>query len=138
DALRMRSACDFPLGVTNMINVGIVGIGFMGLIHYLAYQRVRGAKVAAVVSRNAKKRAGDWRGIKGNFGPEGTQVDLTGVRGYVELDELLADPKIDLVDICLPPAFHAAAAVAALKAGKHVIVEKPIGLTTAEADRMVQ
>src|SRR5689334_18182512 len=114
-----------------MINVGIVGIGFMGLIHYLAYQRVRGAKVAAVVSRDPKKRAGDRRGIKGNFGPEGTKMDLRGVQGYVELNELLADPKIDLVDICLPPALHASAAIAALQAGKHVIVEKPIGLTTA-------
>ena len=47
-----------------MINVGIAGIGFMGWIHYLAYQRVRGVKLAAVFSRNKKKLAGDWRGIR--------------------------------------------------------------------------
>lgn len=121
-----------------MINVGIAGIGFMGMIHYLAYERVRGAKVTAICTRDPKKRAGDWRSIRGNFGPQGTTVDLKGVAAYEELDAMLADPKIDLVDVCLPPALHADATVAALRAGKHVFCEKPIALTTAEADRMVR
>ena len=67
-----------------MLKVGIVGIGFMGMIHYLAYQQVRGAKVTAIATRDKKKLAGDWRGIKGNFGPPGTQMDLRGVRGYAD------------------------------------------------------
>src|SRR6185295_4488380 len=46
--------------------------------------------------------------------------------------------KIDLVDICLPPGFHADAVVAALKAGKHVCCEKPIALTASDANRMVR
>ena len=121
-----------------MINVGIAGIGFMGWIHYLAYQRVRGMKLAAVCSRNKNKLAGDWRGIKGNFGPEGTKVDLSGVSGYEDYEQMLADPTIDLVDLCLPPDLHADAAVKAFKAGKHVFVEKPMALTTAECRRMVQ
>lgn len=121
-----------------MIRVGIVGIGFMGMIHYLAYQRVRGARVGAVVSRDAKKLAGDWRGIQGNFGPAGAKMDLGKVARYRQLDELLADPQIDAVDICLPPSLHAEAAIAALRAGKHVFCEKPIALTTGEADRMVR
>lgn len=121
-----------------MINVGIAGIGFMGWIHYLAYQRVRGVKLAAVCSRSKKKLAGDWRGIKGNFGPEGTQVDLSGVAGYEDLDQLLADPKIDVVDVCLPPDMHVDAAVKAFKAGKHVFVEKPLALTAVQCRRMVQ
>jgi predicted dehydrogenase len=53
-----------------MIRVGIAGIGFMGMIHYLAYQQISGLQVSAIVSRSEKKLAGDWRGIKGNFGPE--------------------------------------------------------------------
>jgi predicted dehydrogenase len=121
-----------------MIKVGIAGIGFMGMIHYLAYQKVRGAKVAAIATRDPKKRAGDWRGIQGNFGPPGTQMDLKGVAAYAELDEMLADPQLDLIDICLPPDLHATTAMAALKAGKHVLCEKPISLTTAEAQKMVQ
>lgn len=121
-----------------MINVGIAGIGFMGWIHYLAYQRVRGVKLAAVCSRSKKKLAGDWRGIKGNFGPEGTQVDLSGVSGYEDYDQMLADPKIDIIDVCLPPDMHVDAAVKAFKAGKHVFVEKPLALTDAECRRLVQ
>lgn len=120
-----------------MLNVGIVGIGFMGRIHYLAYQQARGWKVAAIATRDPKKRAGDWRNTTGNFGPPGAKFDLGKISRYEGLAEMLADPKIDVVDICLPPAQHAAAAVAAFRAGKHVFCEKPIALTTQEADRMV-
>lgn len=120
-----------------MIHVGITGIGFMGMIHYLAYQKVRGVKVAAICSRNPKKLAGDWRGIKGNFGPPGGQMDLGGIRTYEHWEDLVADPRIDLIDNCLPPALHAPVSIAALKAGKHVLVEKPIALTNAAAERMV-
>ncbi len=121
-----------------MLHVGIAGIGFMGYIHWLAYQRVPGVKVTAVCSRDQKKLAGDWRGIRGNFGPSGKQVDLTGVARYQRLDDLLADAKIDVVDVCLPPALHAATSIAASAAGKHVLCEKPIALATTDAARMVK
>lgn len=120
-----------------MIRVGIVGIGFMGMIHYLAYQNVKGTKVAALATRDAKKRAGDWRGIKGNFGPPGTQMDLKGVTPYERWEDMLRDPNIDLIDICLPPQLHPEVAMAALQAGKHVLVEKPIALDTSAALKMV-
>jgi predicted dehydrogenase len=120
-----------------MLRVGIVGIGFMGMMHYLAYQKVRGVKVAAVCSRDKKKLAGDWRSIKGNFGPPGEQMDLKGIQPYERWEDLIADPRIDLIDNCLPPDLHAPVTIAALKAGKHVLVEKPIALTNAEAERMV-
>ncbi len=121
-----------------MIRVGLVGIGFMGMIHYLAYQRVRGMRVDALVSRNPKKRKGDWRGIQGNFGPPGTQMDLSGVTCHGSLEAMLQDPKIDLVDICLPPSLHAPAAVAALQAGKHVFCEKPMAVSARDAQKMIQ
>src|SRR5437870_1402327 len=54
-----------------MARVGIVGLGFMGMIHYLAYQRVKGAKVVAMCETDPVKLSGDWRGIKGNFVPPG-------------------------------------------------------------------
>ena len=85
-----------------MVNIGIVGIGFMGMTHYKAIAQVQGGQVAAIVSRDPKKRAGDWRDIQGNFGDGGGEQDLSGIRCYETLDELLADPEIDLVDICLP------------------------------------
>ena len=121
-----------------MVRVGIVGIGFMGMIHYLAYQQVRGAKVVALATRDKKKLAGDWRGIKGNFGPPGTKMDLRGVRGYADWRALVDDPAIDVVDICLPPALHAEVGIAALSAGKHVFCEKPIALVPRDATRMVR
>src|SRR5215472_9632051 len=120
-----------------MVRIGIVGVGFMGWIHYLATKRLRGAQLAAVCSRDPKKLAGDWRGIRGNFGPPGEMVDLSGVKKYDRLETLLADPDIDLVDICNPTDQHPATATAALLAGKNVLVEKAIALKPDDADAMV-
>ena len=120
-----------------MIRVGLVGIGFMGWIHWLAYQKLAGVRVAAISSRNPQRLAGDWRGIQGNFGPPGEQVDLQGIAAYSNLDELLQDPQIDLIDICLPTPQHADVAIRALEAGKHVLCEKPMALRLADCDRMV-
>ena len=75
-----------------MFHVGIVGIGFMGMIHYLAYQRLRGVKVQAICEQDPVRRGGDWRTIKGNFGPPGELMDLSGVAQYADLDAMLADP----------------------------------------------
>jgi len=121
-----------------MVNVGIAGIGFIGMIHYLAYRKIRGVNVRAMCEKDEKRLSGDWRSIKGNFGPQGTMMDLTGIARCVELDDLLADPKLDLIDICLPPSLHAEVTVAALRAGKHVFCEKPIALNPADAKRMVK
>ena len=56
-----------------MIRIGIVGIGFMGMIHYLAARKLNGARVEAICSRDEKKLAGISADIRGNFGPRGTQ-----------------------------------------------------------------
>ncbi len=120
-----------------MVRIGLVGIGFMGKIHYLAGRRLAGGRVAAVCSRDPKKRAGDWRGIRGNFGPPGEMTDLAGVAKYADLGALLADPDVDLVDVCNPTDRHPATAIAALEAGKHVLVEKAIALKAGDADAMV-
>jgi predicted dehydrogenase len=120
-----------------MLRIGIVGIGFMGMIHYLAAKKVKLAKVTAVCSRDPKKLAGDWRSIQGNFGPRGEMTDLGGIKKFSSVEELVADPDIDLVDICLPTNLHADAAIRALEAGKHVLVEKAIALSPQEADAML-
>ena len=119
------------------IGIGIVGIGFMGMIHYLASRRVEGAKVVAMCSRDPKKLAGDWTTIQGNFGPRGTQMDLTGLALYDDYAAMLADPQVDLVDLCVPNDLHSRLAIEALRAGKPVLVEKPIALAIEEADAMV-
>jgi predicted dehydrogenase len=120
-----------------MVRIGIVGVGFMGMIHYLAAKKLQGAQVVALCSRDTKKLAGDWRSIQGNFGPRGEIMDLTGIKKYPELDSMLADKDIDLIDICNPTHLHPETALKALKAGKHVLVEKAIALEAKDADVMV-
>ncbi|NJL72852.1 MAG: Gfo/Idh/MocA family oxidoreductase [Candidatus Competibacteraceae bacterium] len=59
-------------------------------------------------------------------------------QGYGDYRELIADPEVELVDICLPNFLHAEVAVAALEAGKHVISEKPFATTLADGERVVE
>lgn len=120
-----------------MIRVGLVGVGFMGWIHYLAYQRSSSAKLCAFSSRDEKKREGDWRGIKGNFGPPGEQIDVSQIKTFATLEELVRDPDIDVIDICLPPHLHVEAAIRSVENGKHVFCEKPLGLNTADCDKIL-
>lgn len=106
----------------------------MGWMHWLAWKQVAGAEVVAVVTRNPKKRAGDWTMIKGNMGPPGEQVDLSDIKVFETIDELLVDDSIDLVDICLPPAMHKDAIVKSAGYGKHVLCEKPLSLSLKDCD----
>jgi predicted dehydrogenase len=121
-----------------MVRIGIVGVGFMGMIHFLAARALKDARVTALCSRDPKKLTGDWRDIRGNFGPRGEIMDLSALKTYQRLDDFLADPDIDLVDICNPTDLHPQTALRALAAGKHVLVEKAIALAPADADAMVQ
>lgn len=121
-----------------MVRIGLAGIGFMGMIHFLATKKLSGAKVTAICSRDPKKLDGDWRGIQGNFGPKGDKTDLKGIESYSSFQAMLDDPNIDMVDICTTTDQHAPMAIAALKAGKHVLVEKAIALSTAQADKMIE
>jgi predicted dehydrogenase len=96
------------------VRVGLVGTGFAAELHMYAYNRVYGvdAEVVAAVSRNDQVEA---------FAKK-HQITQT----YRDYRALLADPAIDVVDICTPPALHAQMMVDAVRAGKHVICEKPI------------
>ncbi len=118
------------------MRAGIVGVGFMSWIHYLAYQRSDQAELVGFCSRDEKKRSGDWREIKGNFGPPGEQIDVSGLNVCHSLDELLKDDSIDLIDICLPPSLHADAIEKCIAAGKKVLCEKPLALDAATSRRL--
>jgi predicted dehydrogenase len=120
-----------------MIKVGIAGIGFMGWIHWLAYQNTEGIEVAAIATPESERLNGDWTSIKGNFGPPGEKVDLTGVETYESLDSMLDCDHLDLIDICLPPALHATAIQQAAAAGKHVFCEKPLALNLSDCDAAI-
>lgn len=117
-----------------MIKVGIAGIGFMGWIHWLNYQKNSQVKVAAIATPEPERLKGDWTAIKGNFGPPGEQVDLSGIRTHSSLSEMLVDKELDVIDICLPPALHRDAVIQTVAAGKHVFCEKPLALNLPDCD----
>jgi predicted dehydrogenase len=136
-----------------MVRIGIIGLGFMGMTHFegamrmsdadesgrrgVVGPRINGGQITAFATRNAEKRSGDWTSIQGNFGPPGTLMDLGDVTAYSDYHDLLSDPDIDLVDICLPTDQHEQVTLEALAAGKHVLVEKPIAVDLDAARRMV-
>ncbi len=121
-----------------MIRIGIIGIGFMGYTHFEGARKLKGAKVAAIGTRDKKKLAGDWTGIQGNFGPRGGHVNLKGIKACSDYRDILNDPEIDLVDICLPTDLHEKVALESIAAGKHTLVEKPIAIEMNAAERMVK
>jgi len=98
--------------------------------------KLSGGAVTTICARSPEKLIGDWTSIQGNFGPRGAKLDLTKIVAFDNYREMFASPDIDLVDICLPNDQHEEVAIAALNAGKHVLVEKPIALDPKSADRM--
>ncbi|MBN1443045.1 MAG: Gfo/Idh/MocA family oxidoreductase [Planctomycetes bacterium] len=120
------------------VGIGLVGLGFMGLTHWRASRKIRGGRLVAVADSDPRRARGDFSQVKGNFGAGGKREDLTGIASYTSMGDLLADDKVDLVDICLPTHLHAAAVVQALRAGKSVLVEKPIALNVKDARRMIE
>jgi len=97
-------------------NIGIVGVGWVAGAHIDTFKKVQGAQVTAVCSR----RKLDPAALERQFG--------LPLRVYNDYDEMLADPSIDVIDICTPHPQHAAQAIAAARAGKHLIIEKPIAI----------
>lgn len=121
-----------------MVKVGLLGIGFMGKMHFNTYNAYRGSKVVALSDLDAAKLAGDWSKIAGNIeDARAAKVDLSGLKLYAEPAEMFRDPEVDVVDITLPTYLHAKYAVAALEAGKHVICEKPMAISLAECGQML-
>ncbi len=120
-----------------MTRIGIVGLGFMGYTHFEGARDISGGKVTAFATRNAAKLSGDWTSIQGNFGPPGGQVDVSDLKCYSDYNELLADPDIDLVDVCLPTDKHFNVVMESLAAGKPTLVEKPISVDPEQARQMV-
>src|SRR5690625_4407985 len=99
------------------LNVGIVGLGWVAGAHINVFKEVEGANVTAVCSR---------RGLD-----EGDLEQEYGIplRAYRDYEQMLADPDLDIIDICTPHPLHPGQAIAAAQAGKHVIIEKPMALT---------
>ncbi len=114
------------------VRVGIAGVGVMGSTHLKAYHAAIAAglpvEVAALADPDPDRRAG-----KGNAGGNldaqaADDDDAPPATGYASFDDMLGDDSLDLIDICTPTHLHADMAAAALRAGRHVLVEKPVAL----------
>jgi len=99
------------------LNVGIIGYGWVATAHISAINAGPNAQVTAVYS----SRPVDATALSAKHGTE--------MRVFTDLDAMLASPDIDVISICSYPQDHAAQAVAAARAGKHLIIEKPLALS---------
>ncbi len=119
------------------MNIGIIGLGFMGVTHMVGYAKIPGVKVSAVCTENPAVLAGDLSKVGGNIEFDSSLVDISAAKKYTRWQDLIADPSVDAVDICLPTDLHPAVSMAALAAGKHVFCEKPMALTEADCELMI-
>src|SRR5579875_2347699 len=119
------------------VRVGIAGLGFMGATHLSAYEKLRGVEIAAVCSPDAQALSGDLTAVGGNLNRPHRAHDFSGARTYTDWIDLIRDPQLDAVDICLPTDLHAPAAIAALESGKHVLCEKPMALSAEDCEHMM-
>lgn len=119
--------------------IGVLGLGFMGRVHLAAWQRAaqegHPCRVVAVCDRDADRRAGRTSG-GGNLSSGELLFDPTTLHAHESAEELFADESVQVVSITTPTDTHVPLALAALAAGKHVLVEKPVALTSAEVARL--
>src|SRR3954469_22036097 len=121
------------------VKIGVVGLGFMAATHIRAYQKVPAAEIVALCSPSGRHLDGDFTTVAGNINTgDPLKLDVTNIKGFRNFDEMIALADLDLVDICAPTAAHPSLAKAALAAGKHVLCEKPMARTSAEAKEMVE
>ncbi len=121
-----------------MIKVGVIGLGMMGQMHLAAWGRVKGVRLRMVADSDPRRAAGDFSGSWSNIAGGATHIDFTQVRGTTDPQQLIGAADVDLVDICVPTPFHTELALAAIAAGKHVLCEKPLARTAAEARRIAR
>src|SRR4051812_37563917 len=105
---------------TRKVNVAVVGLGFMGVTHLRAYLQEPSARVVAVCDAVRLPVNGILAGVAGNI-KKSDDIGLgSDVKVFRQLPEVLAQPDVDLVDLCPPTPLHPEHAIAALQAGKHV------------------
>lgn len=106
------------------VRFGMVGCGMISNFHARAIADAQDATLTGVYSRSLEK----------------TQAfaQQHGCRAFESLEQMLADPEVDAITICSPSGAHLEPALAAAAAGKHIIVEKPLEITTERCDQIIQ
>ena len=112
-----------PNETTSHLNFGIVGCGMIADIHAQALNSLDGVRLVGVADVS--------------FPHAQSFAEKHGVHAYENYETMLSDEKIDAICICTPSGFHAEQAKAALLAGKHVAVEKPLAMTVSDADAVI-
>ncbi len=107
------------------IGFGLVGTGMAGLIHAREFPFVPGAELVAVCSRHADQA----RAFAESFGVR---------RWYTDYHDLIEDEEVEVVNVLLPTGQHRDVTVAAARAGRHVLVEKPLDISLERADEMIR
>ncbi|HZQ08464.1 MAG TPA: Gfo/Idh/MocA family oxidoreductase [Anaerolineae bacterium] len=108
--------------MTQKIRVGIAGAGFIGAVHAQAYKHIPDVEVVGIADPITEKAE--------------PLAKETSSRVFRDYEELLR-AGVDILNVALAPALHLPAALAAAQAGAHVLMEKPIARTLAEADEMI-
>lgn len=138
----MSERADGSTDVAPPVGVGVIGLGFMGATHLAAYRTAHAAgfanRLVAVCDPDPDRRAGliEPRGNIDTLDDAEYLFDPDGVAASETPGALLGNPDVDLVSICTYTDTHVDLALAALDAGKHVLVEKPVALRRLEAERL--
>jgi predicted dehydrogenase len=111
-------------------------MGMMGWFHARQYARLPGVEVAAIADLDPARLAAKEE-VAGNIAAKGPGIDFAAVARYPTAAALIDEAEVDIVDVCLPTYLHAQYAIRALRAGRHVLCEKPMALTVEDADEMI-
>jgi predicted dehydrogenase len=118
------------------VNIGILGVGFMGNCHFNAYGTCKGVKITALCDIDEARLRADAQ-VDGNIASGAGRKQSARMKLYSDAEQLFANPGVDVVDIALPTYLHAEYAIRAMKAGKDVICEKPMAISSADAKKMM-
>ncbi len=119
------------------VKVGIIGLGFMGRMHLSAYSKLPDAEVVALADSDKSKREGKSDGA-GNLGDSELSLESGSFENIYDSGfRLIEDPQIDLVDICVPTCDHKDLFLAAVKARKNVLSEKPMAVKRSHIRAMI-
>jgi 1,5-anhydro-D-fructose reductase (1,5-anhydro-D-mannitol-forming) len=118
-----------------MLKIGIIGLGFMGKMHFQCWRKIPEAQIVAICDIDPGKFS-STAGTAGNIAGAEKPLDFTGVEFFTEAATMFEKMHLDAVSITLPTYLHAEYTLMALKAGVHVLCEKPMGLNPEECDQM--
>ncbi|PIN75790.1 hypothetical protein COV17_03535 [Candidatus Woesearchaeota archaeon CG10_big_fil_rev_8_21_14_0_10_36_11] len=112
------------MGSNKTIKLGVIGIGSIFKTHYKAITSIKNAELVALCSRSEEKLH--------------SEAEKLGVKAYRTVEEMVADPKIDAVIVLTPPYTHTDIGLKVARAGKHLLIEKPLDIDIEKAQQLVE